>query len=132
MKLEIFEKIGEMNITQVRTAEENNAIASAEKARLAELAELKKQQELKEKAPIIIQSLMEKINQTAEKGGNSLTLEWTEKIPRFHGITWQEWSALGEKIIPSFEKLGYHIYIHWYSPAWRTKTGKIGYTYISW
>ena len=135
MTFEILEKVGEITITQVRTAEENRAIATAEAARLAELtrlAELQREQELMKKVAKVVPILMEEVNQSAEKGQRSLHFSWSQTQPCSHGVTWQEWDELVEKFTPIFEQLGYKVYTDWYSPSWRTKSGKIGYASIRW
>jgi hypothetical protein len=135
MKVEILEKVGEITIAQVRTAEENKAIAIAEKARLdelARLAELQREQELMEKVAKIVSILIEEINQSAESGKCSLHFSWSQTQPCSHGVTWQEWDELVEKFTPILEQLGYKIYTDWYSSSWRAKSGKIGYASINW
>ena len=135
MKVEILEKIGEIDITCLRPAEENRAIASIEAERKAEIARIEKEreeQEAKVKTVKLLATLVEKINQAANKGEFSINFDWTENFPKSKDIEWKEWEMCSDKFIPILEQAGYKCYTHKYCSSWRTRSGRIAYASISW
>lgn len=135
MKIEMFEKVGEITIAELRPASLNNSIATAEAERKAEIARIeaeRKEREEKEQAVKVLTLLVEEINKTAETGATMLALDWTEKRPASHGIRWNDWLHLSKYFKPILESAGYTFCVHWYSDSWTRRSGKIGYAYIYW
>ena len=135
MEIGIFEKVGEITVTCLRPAEENNAIASVEAARKAEIARIKKEQEEREaaaKATELLAIIVEQINIAAEKGEFSVSFDWTEKVPASKNVQWKDWEKYSDRFIPILEQMGYKCYTRWYSKSWRTRSGRIGYGSIYW
>lgn len=124
MKIEMFEKVGEITIAELRPASENNMIASVEAER--------KEREEKEKTMRVLAVIVEEINKAAETGSMSLGFEWTEKRPSAHGVSWSEWLHLSKHFLPILESAGYTSTVHWYSDSWTRRSGKVGYAYIYW
>ena len=99
MKIEMFEKVGEITIAELRPASLNNSIATAEAERKAEIARIeaeRKEREEKEQAVKVLTLLVEEINKTAETGATMLALDWTEKRPASHGIRRNDWLHLSK------------------------------------
>ena len=135
MKVEILEKVGEITITCLRSAEENNVIASVEAARKAEIARIEKEREEQEamvKTAELLATLVEQINVAADKGAFCVDFDWTEGVPTSKNVQWKEWEKYSDKFIPVLEQMGYKCYTHWYSKSWRTRSGRIGYASIHW
>jgi hypothetical protein len=135
MQIEIYEKVGEVSVLELRSAEENRAIAEAEMARKQEvvrLVEEKKQCEATTKCAELIPAVMEAINKTAENGKTTLPLLWTKDHPTQFGLNFDEWSRCIEMLTLAFDKLGYKFFISLYSASWSKKSGKIGHGYIWW
>ena len=124
-----------MSVLEVRSAEENRAIAEAETARKQEVARLteeKKQHEATAKCAELIPAVMEAINRAAENGATGLTLLWTKDHPTQFGLNFDEWSRCNEMLTLTFDKLGYKFCITEYSAPWTKKSGKIGWGSIWW
>ena len=135
MKIEMFEKIGEITIAELRPASENNMIASVEAARKAELARIeaeRKEREEKEKTMKVLAVIVEEINKAAETGAKVLSFNWTERRPKDNGVTWNDWLACSKHFKPILESAGYEISVHWYSDSWTRRSGKVGYAHIWW
>ena len=136
MKVEILEKVGEITITQLRSAEENRVIADAAAKRKAELARIEKEKrenEAKKRAvEVLLPAICEAINKKVEKGDVNLTLEWSKGQPKHYGISWTDWLECSKYILPIFEQLGYKHYEHYYSDSWVKKSGKNGYITFYW
>lgn len=134
MKFDILEKVGELTITQIRSAEENRKIAKAENERQAELKRIKEEKEEQEKIQKIqnfLPLIMEKIDKTAESGGYSLEILWMHGTKNC-GLGYWEFLSISQKIVSILENLGYSAHCHDYSASWTTRSGKEGYLYISW
>ena len=136
MKFEMYEKVGEVVVAELRPASTNNAIATAEAARIAEIERAEKEaKEAQEKAAsaVVLAHIVEAINRSAEKGRCSVRFEWTKSSPKSNGITDTEWSLYSKHFKPVLEAAGYTVDIpHWYSQSWVTRSGKIGYVAIRW
>lgn len=134
MKFDILEKVGELTITQIRSAEENRKIAKAENERQAELKRIKEEKEEQEKIQKIqnfLPLVMEKIDKTAESGGYSLDILWMHGTKNC-GLSYWEFLGISQKIESILESLGYSVHCHNYSASWVTRSGKEGYLLISW
>lgn len=133
MKIEMYEKVGEIVIAELRTAEENKEIAKkvnelkAEEERKRE--EERKQREQK-RAEELLPIIVEKINNTALSGENCIEFTWFDNTKT--EITCYDWKIFRKNYQKYFEGLGYKIYDHYYSDSWRKKSGKIGYGVIYW
>lgn len=135
MKVEILEKVGEITISCLRPAEANNAIASVEAARKAEIARIekeRKEQEAMVRTTELLAIIVEEINKAAEKGSFSVDFEWTEKSPKSKNILYHDWEDYFDRCANILEQMGYKHYTHWYSKSWRTRSGRIGYASIHW
>ena len=135
MKIEMFEKIGEINVVELRPASENRAIANAELARKAEEERIRKEQEEREKARIaneVLAKLVKAINDKSEIGGQYLHLEW-RSLTKSYGISFSEYCTAFDYIKPILESAGYDVRdIYFYSDSWTYRSGKLGYAYIWW
>lgn len=134
MKIDILEKVGELTITEIRSAEENRQIAKAENERQAELKRIKEEQEEKEKIQRIqnfLPLVMEKIDKTAESGDYYLEILWMSGTKNC-GLGYWEFLSISQKIVSILKSLGYSAHCHDYSASWTTRSGKEGYLYISW
>jgi hypothetical protein len=135
MQIEIYEKVGEVSVLELRSAEENRAIATAEMERRQEVARLteeKKRHEATVKCAELIPTIMGVINQAAEDGETTLPLLWTKDHPTQLGLNFNEWSECEEMLASAFEKLGYKFFISQYSTSWAKRSGKIGWGSIRW
>lgn len=135
MEIGIFEKVGEITVTCLRSAEENNAIASVEAARKAEIARIEKEREEQkavEKTAELLAIIVEQINIAAEKGAFSVNFDWTEQVPTSNSVQWKDWEKYSNRFIPVLEKMGYKCYTHLYSQSWRYQSGRICYVSIHW
>ena len=147
MKIEMFEKVGEIEIVSLRPACENKMIAEAEqkrkeeeKRRKEEEERIRKEEEARRNAALakeVIVKLAKSINKAAEKGSTCLYLEWHdgEKYDYFNytDISWNDFINTFEYTLPMLESAGYKVNdLHLYSEGWRRRSGKIGYTHIYW
>jgi hypothetical protein len=137
MTIEMFEKVGEINVIALRSAEENRAVAEAEQARKAEAERIRREAEERENARIaneVLAKLVNAINAKAEGGGTMLSIEWTEgdTMTPF-GIGWSDYGKAMKYIQPVLETAGYKVTNrHEYSDSWTRRSGKWGYAYIHW
>lgn len=136
MKIEMFEKVGEINIVNLRSARENKMISEAERARKAEEERIRKEAEEQENARIakeVLIKLINAINAEADKGGQHLHIEWrADKLEPF-GIRWGEYGKAIKYILPILESAGYQVDERYeYSDSWTRRSGKWGYVYIWW
>ena len=136
MKITMYEKVGEMVVTELRPASTNNAIATAEAARIAEAKRIEqeaKEAKEKEASTGVLARIVEAINRNAEKGKCSVRFEWTKSSPKSNGITDTEWTLYSKYFKPVLEAAGYTVDTpHWYSQSWVTRSGKIGYVSVRW
>ena len=137
MTIEMFEKVGEINVIALRSAEENRAVAEAEQARKAEEERIRKEAEERENMRIaseVLAKLVNAINAVAEGGGTMLSLEWTESDTMTPcGIHWSDYGKAIKYIKPMLETAGYRVTDrHEYSDSWTRRSGKWGYAYIHW
>lgn len=135
MKIEMFEKVGEITIAELRPASENNAIATIEAERKAEIARLeaeRKEREEKAKTMQVLAIIVDEINKAAESGAKMVSFNWTEKHPKDCGVDWHDWLNLSKHFKPILESAGYEVTAHWYSDSWTRRSGKIGYANIYW
>jgi hypothetical protein len=138
MKIDIVKKVGEITITELRSARDNRVIANEanrlleEKKRIEEekrrIAEEKKHRELLDRLDTIVPHIMRCINEAAKTGRKYLDFAWdTSKDSKSNGITWEEWKILKETFNSHFGSLGYRISDHEYSDSWKERSGKVGY-----
>lgn len=136
MKIEMFEKVGEINVIELRSASENRAIADAERARKAEEERIRREEEERENARIageVLAKLVTAINNESETGGQHLHLEWRKGSMEPYGISWSEYGRAFKHIKPILESAGYRVDDRYsYSDSWTRKSGKWGYAYIWW
>ena len=137
MKIEMFEKVGEINVIALRSADENRAVAEAERMRREEEERIRKEMEERENARIaneVLAKLVNAINAKADDGGTMLSIEWSEchSMEPF-GISWSEYGKAIKHIKPILEAAGYQVddrYSH--SDSWTRRSGKWGYAHIRW
>ena len=133
MKIEVFEKVGEVIVTELRSASENNAIASIEAERKAELARIEAEQAKQKKrkeAQRILAIIAEEINKKAENGSTWLRFNWHEKTSSKVSCT--DWYLYSDLLTPILREAGYSVTEYWYSNSWRYTSGKIGFLQIGW
>ena len=137
MKIEMFEKVGEINVIALRSADENRAVAEAEIMRREEEERIRKEKEERENARIaneVLAKLVNAINAKAEDGGTLLSIEWSEchSMEPF-GISWSEYGKAIKHIKPILEAAGYQVDDRYsYSDSWTRRSGKWGYAHIHW
>ena len=135
MKLEILEKVGEVILVELRSAEDNHEIATIEQEKQKEQALIRKaEQERKNKvrAVEILTALAEVINNKAECGHTHISLSWHRDTPAPLGISTKDWENCGECVKEMLKLLGYSCEVYWYSTSWAKKSGKIGWADIRW
>lgn len=135
MTINILEKVGEITITELRSAKENNFIAIKEQERLAELDRLeeeRKERERQEQIARFLPKLTDEINKAAEKGKIHIELLWKVGAANPCGIEFRVLEKVFESVKTIFENLGYSISLHSYSQSWVTRSGKLGYLDIWW
>ena len=107
MKVEMFEKIGELEIVNLRPASENKAIAEKVQAKKAEEERLRREKEKMDILLEIIPKMIEKINKSAENGDKktsfSLSLYCEERL--CHSCNYD---LIKEDVHRFFENLGYN------------------------
>jgi ribosomal protein L11 methylase PrmA len=134
--IEVFQKVGEMTITELRPASMNRAIAQDEKNRQEEEERIRKEREEAEKqvkASAVLVKLIEAINHKAEQGGMCLSIDWNESNDSKQMVSSHDWLMLhSDYIDPILTGAGYKVSTHWYSDSWTRRSGKIGYVYIYW
>jgi hypothetical protein len=135
MKVEILEKIGEIDITCLRSAKESRAIASTEAERKAEIARIEKEREEQEaeiKTVELLKTLVKQVNAAADKGEFAIYFSWEEDELTSKGIQWKDWKKLFDRVSPTLEQMGYKCNTHEYCSSWRTRSGRIAHASISW
>lgn len=136
MKIEMFEKVGEINVIALRSAEENRTIAEAEQARKAEEERIRKEAEERENIRIangVLVKLINAINTEADKGNQRLYLEWKNVVEPPFNIGWYEYDTAIKYIRPILESAGYKVDKRYkYSASWTGRSGKLGYVTIWW
>lgn len=139
MKIDIVEKVGEITITELRSAKENRAISNEAQKLLAEKKRIEEEKKRIEKEKKRIETLkklphiMECINKIAQNGQTTLYFEWyTSKNYTSNGVTWEEWKILKDTFNSHLGSLGYTMRDYEYSTAWQKKSNKLGYGSISW
>lgn len=136
MKIDIVKKVGEITITELRSAKENKAVADEAQKLIAEkkrIEEENKRRELLNRLQTLVPHIMELINDKAQRGGTSLDFEWrTSKNYKSNGVTWEEWNVIKKTFNSHLGSLGYSIREHEYSDSWKKQSGRIGYGWISW
>lgn len=136
--IELFQKVGEMTITELRPASMNRSIAQAENARIAEEERLKKEaydRETQEIAVGVLAKVAEAINTRAEAGGEHLEILWTTDLlnKKDCGIDYTNWIRCESVLREILETHGYSVHdTHKYTPSWVTRSGKIAYVDIYW
>ena len=135
--VELYEKIGEITIAELRPASMNRNIAQLEINRKNEEERLRKEREeaeKRQKASVILAKLIEAINEQADLGKLSFDLNWTTSNYDKLLISDSEWLSCDHatNIDPILESAGYRISTYWYSDSWTRRSGKVGYLHISW
>ena len=135
--IELFQKVGEMTITELRPASMNRSIAQAENARIAEEERLKKEaydRETQEIAVGVLAKVAEAINTRAEAGGEHLEVLWTTNdASQDYGISYKDWIRCESVLREILKAHGYSVHdTHKYTPSWVTRSGKIAYVDIYW
>jgi hypothetical protein len=126
---------------EVLTADENRAIAKSR------FAEIQKEQEEKERKrlqdlqnrcvsifPEVIANILADVNRSA-KAGHTWTFEvcWsTDSNQKCYGMNWEEFCFMEKDIEAFLNNLGYRLIHHHYSQSWITRSGKLGYMWVSW
>lgn len=146
MKIEMFEKVGEIVIAELRSANENKEIALIEQARQEEerrkkeeaerLAEELRIKEEREKAESTLLLIIEAINLTAAKGETILSLNWydgSNDAENKYGFSIYQYEVCLNYFQSILESAGYRVGEPYrYSSSWRYRSGKIGYAHIGW
>lgn len=134
MKVEMFEKVGEIEIVELRSAAENKAIAEIEKARKAEEERLRKEKEEREKDELAVKVatwIAEEINKKAENGEDYLEILF--EVADKHPYGFYECLTVEKRIKEIFASLGYDVRdIYEYSQSWKTRSGRWGYWTFHW
>ena len=134
MKVEMFEKVGEIEIVELRSAVENKAIAEIEKARKAEEERLRKEKEEREKDELAIKVatwIAEEINKKAENGGEDFEILF--EVADKHPYGFYECQRVEKTVKEIFTSLGYRVDdIYEYSQSWKTRSGRWGYWHFWW
>lgn len=127
MKIEMFEKVGEIEIVELRSAVENKAIAEIERARKAEEKE-RKEAELTVKVATWV---AEKINEKSEKGETWLEIRFN--MGEHRPCTISECKSVEKKVKEIFTSLGYDVRdIYEYSTSWANRSECWGYWDFYW
>ena len=137
MKIEMFEKVGEINVIALRSASENKAIAEAERMRREEEERKRREAEERENARIakeVLAKLVAAINEKAEDGGTTLSIEWAEgRSMEPFGVSWSDYGKAIKHIQPILEAAGYQVDDRYsYSDSWTRRSGKWVYVHIHW
>ena len=135
--IEVFQKVGEMTISELRPASMNRSIAQAENARIAEEERRKKEaydRETQEIAIKVLAKVAEAINTKAEAGGEHLEILWaTNDANRDCGIAYKDWIRCESVLHEILEAHGYSVHdTYKYTSSWTTRSGKIAYVDIYW
>lgn len=153
----VFEQIGEITITGIRTAEENSMIAAEvrekekrekeererkeriereEREKRARIErEEREKREKGEAMEFLVKKLIPIINEKAERGGQFIGLHWHEEKIKTEacGISYYSYCSYFKYFAEILRSMGYKVDpVHEYSQSWRTRSGKIGYAYIWW
>jgi hypothetical protein len=136
MKIELFEKIAEINMTGIKTAEENRAIASQfniQKEKAEQEAKRKREEEILSNAEPMLMWFLNEINSQSQQGGESFSYWWEYQAK--HGkshLSWSEFMLAFSQCTPILQGLGYKVYTHEYSEGWKKRGGYEGYIRIGW
>ena len=134
--VEIYQKVEEFTITELRPASMNKAIAQAEQERLAEIARIRKEEEerkLREQSFVVLTKIADAINAKAEQGKEHLELAWHTSGKDPFGVSASDWKTVGSRVAEMLKSHGYTVSEpHWYTSSWVSRSGKIGYVYIYW
>lgn len=134
--IEMFEKVGEITIAELRPASMNHAIAKAEQERLAEIRRIEAEEaerKRQERAGKVLTKVIEAINDTSENGREYLEIMWRTDRDDLYGVSTSDWKAVGDIISKVLTSYGYKVNEpHWYTSGWTTRSGKIGYVDIYW
>ena len=133
--IEVYQKVEEITIAELRHASMNRSIAQAEKARQEEEERLRREVEerrKREKSFEVLAKVANAINATAEKGCEHLEILWTyDENP--WGVSDSDWKDVGDMVTDILKSHGYSVHEpHWYTSSWRSRSGKIGYVDIYW
>ena len=138
MKVKIFEEIAEIEVVELRTAEQNRAIAETELKRLEEIRRKEEEEREQRKKELVIQAIpqiLERINKSAEKG-KMFTEEFLYRSSYdekgYFGLSFRELYNIKSYLNDFLGSLGYSCSIHEYSDSWQRQSGKIGYVTFGW
>lgn len=140
IKMEVFEKVGEIEVVSLRPACENSKIAEAVRKRQEEEERKRKEEEERKKmilAKDVVSKLAKAINAKAERGNTCLYLEWHDgekyDTDNYTNISWDDFANAFDHTLPMLESAGYKVNdLYLYSDKYRRQSGKIGYIYIRW
>ena len=134
--IEMFEKVGEITIAELRPASMNHAIAKAEQERIAEIIRIEKEEAERKRqarASKVLANVVEAINNKSENGEEHLEIMWRTDKDDVYGVSASDWKAVGDIIAEILTNYGYSVHDpHWYTSGWTTRSGKIGYVDIYW
>ena len=142
----VFEQIGEITITGIRTAEENRMIATEvrekearekeERERIERIKREEQEKRAKEEAiKFLVETLIPIINEKAEQGAEHPGFFWNEEKfkTEAYGVSYYSYRNYFKYFADILRSMGYKVDpIHEYSQSWRNRSGKIGYAYIWW
>lgn len=134
--IEMYEKVGEITIAELRPASANRSIAKAEQERQAEIRRIEAEEAERKRqirANGVLAKIVDAINSRADAGKEHLELMWRTDKADPYGISSSDWRAVGDIITEILSNCGYSISDpHWYTSSWVTRSGKIGYVNIYW
>lgn len=136
MKIELFEKIAEVNMIGVKTAEENRAIASqvkAQKEKAEQEAKRKREEEVLSKSESILMWFLNEFDSYSKRGATRFLYTWEYEARKGESrLSWSEFMLAFSPCIPVLQGLGYKVSIHEYSEGWKKRGGNEGYLTITW
>ena len=134
--IEMFEKVGEITIAELRPASLNHSIAKAEQERLAEIRHIEAEEAERKRqtrASKVLTKVVEAINNKSENGGEHLEIMWRTDKDDAYDVSASDWKEVGDIVSKILTSYGYEVNEpHWYTSGWTTRSGKIGYVYIFW
>lgn len=134
--VELYEKVGEITIAELRPASMNHAIAKAEQERQAEIKRIEAEEAERKRqarASKVLAKVVEAINNKSDNGVEHLEIMWRTDRDDVYGVSASDWKAVGDIITEILTNYGYSVHDpHWYTSSWTTRSGKIGYVDIYW
>ena len=136
MKVKLFAEVGEVEIVELRSADENSEIAQTvrkEKEEAERRAKEERERKYQEQTATILATIASAINAEADKGNKILSGTWynsKKAIPAI--VSYEDWQNCSKYFVPLLENLGYTVTKHDYSKGWTERSGKLGYFDITW